>query len=252
LNFYKNFMEQDEELEFKRGNVLESIYNKNYTTMTQEEQRDFLNGISKIYEEILKKDEKFAPVYYRLGFIYRNMQQFIKSKLYFEKFLELYTEDEQDIKEEVRENLKELEDYAAIESANAYLAYGRYGKAYESLKKVSSLYPDKAELHYLLSLSQYNLDLMDEAMENIEKALYYNENDDRFYNQKALCQLKNSDIKEAVDTYKEGLSRMGDSYLLNYNLGILLYNQEEEEYKEYLEKAYNMNQSDELKRLLEN
>ncbi|CDZ75072.1 hypothetical protein ING2D1G_0930 [Peptoniphilus sp. ING2-D1G] len=252
LNFYKNFMEQDNELEFKRANVMESIYNENYTKMNEEEQRGFLNEITKIYEEILQKDEEFSLAYYRLGFIYRNMQQFIKSKLYFEKFMELYSEDEQELKEEVRESLKELEDYADIESAKTYLAYGKFDKAYEFLKKVSNLYPNKGELHYLLSLNEYNLDIMDKAMENIEKAIYYDENDDRFYNQKALCQLKNLDIKGAIETYKKGLSYMSESYLLNYNLGILLYNQNEEEYKEYFRKAYKINPSDELKALIEN
>lgn len=249
LNSADLLLEYDKDIEFAKTNVLESIYNDNFSNMSEEESTEIIKIIIDKYEEILKYDEKYALAYYRLAYINRSLENFIKSKLYFEKFL-TYQEGSEELKEEVREDLKELEDYAIIESVETYMSYGKFEESYTLLQKVSSLYPKQDLLYYLFSLCQYNLNLLEESLESINVALSMQKDIEEYYNQKSIILIALSREEAAIENYKESFFYIKESYVLNYNLGILLYNLGKDESIKYLKKAYQLNPSNEILSLI--
>ncbi|SHH45242.1 hypothetical protein SAMN02745245_01369 [Anaerosphaera aminiphila DSM 21120] len=245
-------IKKDNDVKFIEANVLESIYNIYFNEFEDEEKSKILNQVIKYYEEIIKEDSKFYLAYYRLGYIFRELKKYLKSKLYFEKFLNGEDEEKyEDLKTEVREVLLELDDYANIETVETYLSYGKFQEAYTTLQKISDLYPEKALLHYYFSLCQYNLGFVEEALESIKISLELEKKEEQFYNQEAMCYVSMDMMDNAIGSYMVGISEIEDSYLLNYNLGILLLNQENPKYKNYLKKAYQLNPNEDLLRLIE-
>jgi hypothetical protein len=109
LNAYKNIVGDDEDILFKEGNILEAIYNDNLEERTGEENKKLLEDIIKKYNEVLNLNDKYDLAYYRLAYINLNLNRFIKSKLYFEKFIN-FTKDEE-LKDEARSKLEILKNY---------------------------------------------------------------------------------------------------------------------------------------------
>lgn len=245
LRNYELYLDFDYELDFMINNLLENIYNKYLNDL--EDSENILKDIINTYEK-LAYEYKYSLSFYRLGFINKAINNYLKSKIYFEKFLQENSIN-LELKDEVREELKEIEDYSNIESAETLLNYGKSEEAYHLLKKVSTLYPNKSYLYYLLSLSETKLGLLDIALEHIDKALTYEETE-MYYNQKALILINLSQSEKAVLVYLEGIEFKNDSYLLNYNLGILLYNLGKKESFIYLKKAYQLNPDEKLLSLI--
>lgn len=250
LNSYDNFIEYDLDLEFAKANIKEVIYNKEYKNLSEEEQKEFLEDIANDYEDILNHSEEYILSYYRLGYIYRNLNYYLKSKLYFEKFLNNSENEYEELKDEIREDLKELDDYANLEASESYIAYGKLDKAYESLNNVSDLYPEKEKLHYYKALTSFGLGLLEESLDHINQSLNYNDEVEEYYNLKAQIYLNLEDLERTKETYKVGIDKLPESYLLNYNFGIFLYNIKDQAFKPYLEKAYELNPNDQIKSLL--
>lgn len=241
--------EQTIESRFAKNNVLEALYDEYIKELSDEEKTSILKRIILEYEKLIAEENSYAPAYYRLGYINRALEKYIKSKLYFEKFLRF--SDNDILNEEVRSVLEELEDYANIESVKTYISYGKFNEAYNLLLKVSSLYPTQDEVLYYIGLCQYNLGYIKESIESIKEAIDLNKNQEEYYNQLAISNIALGKEEEAIEVYKSAFFNIKESYLLNYNLGILLLNLGKGGYEEYLKKAYQLNPSDELLSLID-
>ena len=248
LNALNNICDETLESRFAEINVLEVLYDEYISELSDEDKNYILKRIITEYEKIVAEDNEYSPVYYRLGYVNRALNKFIKSKLYFEKFL-AYSDNDL-LKEEIREVLKELDDYAKIESIRTYLSYGKFNEAYKISQDVSGLYPVKDEVLYYLAICQYNLGYIEESIESLNKAIDINKEQEEYYNQLAINYVAIKQEEEAVRIYKEALFNIKDSYTINYNLGILLLNLNNEEYKKYLKKAYQLNANEDLLNLI--
>lgn len=250
IKSYDLIIDYNEDLEFAKYNILESIFNENFDEIEEKDKEILLKSLIDGYESIISKNNGHSLSYYRLGYIYRSLSYYLKSKIYLEKFLLYSKEDYENLKDEVREDLKEIEDYANIEIANSYISYGKFSEAYEALQKVSDLYPEKDELYYLFSLCQYNLGLVEDAIESVNYSIKINPKVDQYYNHKAISYISLANNDKAISTYKEGIIENEDSFLLNYNLGILLLNLKMDGYKKYLKKSYQLNPREEILELI--
>lgn len=244
-----NICDQTIEGRFAKNNILEALYDEYAKELSDDEKTNILKRIIIEYEKLIAEENSYAPAYYRLGYVNRALGKYIKSKLYFEKFLR-FSENEI-LNEEVRSVLEELEDYANIESVKTYISYGKFNEAYNLLLKISGLYPVQDEVLYYIGLCQYNLGFVKESIKSIEEAIDLNKNQEEYYNQLAISNIAIGNEEKAIKVYKNAFFNIKDSYLLNYNLGILLLNLGRDEYKDYLKKAYQLNPSDELLDLLD-
>ena len=237
------------ESRFAETNVLESLYDKYFNKLNDDEKSQIIQRIIKSYETIIAEDRLYAPDYYRLGYVNRALNKYIKSKLHFEKFLSY--SDNEILKEEVREILKELDDYAKVESIRTYLSYAKFDQAYKLTQEVSSLYPRKDEILYYKALCEYNLGFIEESIINLEEAISINKEQEEYYNQLAISNIALGNEEEAVKVYKNAMFYIKESYTINYNLGILLMNMGKDEYKKYLKKAYQLNPNEEILKLID-
>lgn len=248
ISTLNQFYNDDLNAKFTLNNILETLYNEYFDKLDEKEKSQILLRIIKEYEYIISENEEFAPAYYRLGYINRSLGKYIKSKLYFEKYLRY--SDIEEMKEEVREVLKEIEDYANIETAITYISYGKFEEAYLSVQQISALYPKQDEVLYYKGLCQYNLGYVDESINSLKKAVKINKNQEEYVNQLAISYISSGKEEEAIKTYKDALFNIKDSYTIYYNLGILMMNLKMPGYKEYLKKAYHINQNEDLLKLI--
>ncbi len=249
LNFLKELYPDDIDLEFKRVNILEQFYNENFQDLTEEDRQEILRSITTSYEK-LTIEHNYPLAYYRLGYINLSTENYIKSSLYFEKYLN-YSEDEE-LKQEVREELEELSDYKNIETANTYIAYGENYKAIEALEKVSGQYPNPEEVEYLLGTSYYNIGEYERAIEYLTKSLEKIKDNPDIYTRLALANVQLNKLEEGERIYKKAIFNIKDDYTIYYNLGIIELNRgKREEAVENLKKAYQLSSKEEIYSLVE-
>lgn len=246
IKAHKPIVGYDSDLYFTELGILEEIYNKNFEVLEDEEKENIIKELLQGYEEINIK-EYYPLADYKLGNINKSLQNYLKSMLYFKKFLNADGYD--DLKNEVRNQIIEIEDFARIEEAEAYLSYGKFKEAEMALDKISNSYYEPAKLEYYKSLSNYYQEKFETALEQIEKALKI-EKREEYYNHAAMIYIALEDTKKAIDTLLEGIENFNQSYTLNYNLGSIYYNLNDREYKKYLQRAYELNPNDELAKML--
>lgn len=248
LNSYKNIVGVDEDVLFKEGNILESFYNEGLDERTEEENKKLLEEIIQKYNEVLNLNERYDLAYYRLAYINLNLNRFIKSKLYFERFIN-FTKDEE-LKEEARSKLEILKNYAAFDSAKAYIARGDFTKAKIEIDKIDDNFQKDMSFYYLLALCEYNLGRLDEANESINKSIEFEANEENI-NLLAMILLNKEEYNHAIEVYKDGIEKIKNSFVLNYNLGLILLDLNEiEEALEYLERAYEISPNKDLKEFI--
>lgn len=237
----------DSDLYFTQLGVLEELYNKYFEELEDDEKTNIITELLKGYENITNKEE-YPLATYKLGHINLSLGNNLKAMLYFKKFLN--APKYEDLKNEVRNQIEEIEDYARIEEGEAYLRYGKFKEAEAAFNKISKNYPMQDKIFYYKSIINYNLGYYEQSNIQIEKAIELNKREE-YYNQAALNNVALDDVKKAINWFEKGIVELGDKYTLNYNLGLLYYNLNDAKYKEYLKRAYNLKPSEELKSLLE-
>ncbi|WP_455258426.1 tetratricopeptide repeat protein [Peptoniphilus asaccharolyticus] len=246
LNAQDALLDYDADLFFTRLGVLEQIYNENIELLEDEEKQEIVSKLLKGYEDITKKEE-YPLALYKLGHINTGIGNHLKAMLYFKKFLNFDSNDE--LKNEVRVNMEELEDYARMEEGEAYLRYGKFREAENAFNRISESYYEVDKVSYYKSIINYHLSNYEEAYELIEEAIE-KVNREEYYNHAALVSVALDNIDQSIAWYEKGLEEFNRSYTLNYNLGLLYYNLKDKKYKDYFQKAYEIEPSEQLLSLL--
>lgn len=249
LKGYENLDPTNNEVFFTLTSLMETIYNNQLEIWSDEQKNESLRTIIKRYENLIARDMGFDLPYLRLGYINLALKRYLKSKLYFEKFL-LYSQKEE-LKEEVRIQLDEIEDYAAMESAQTYVSYGKFEEAIAYLKKIGKSYPLQDYLNYLLGLCYHKLGRNSIALEFAEETCK-NSMQEEYTNLLGMIYLQQNKLEICEKTYRQGIANNPESYLLNYNLGLIL--AQEKKYMQsikFLKKAYQIQNSKEVLTMIE-
>lgn len=250
LKSYQNILGEDEDILFKEGNVLEAYYNDGFENRDEEENKKFLEDIIRKYNEVLNLNDMYDLAYYRLAYVNLNLKKFIKSKLYFEKFIN-YTKNEE-LKEDARSKLEILKNYASFDAARAYISKGDFTKAKIELDKIDDNFQKDTTFFYIKGLCEYNLGQLEEAEESINKSIETQINEENI-NLLAMIHLNKEEYNSAIEVYKQGVEKLENSFVLNYNLGLILLDlAENEEAIKYLNRAYEIEPRDELKEFIKN
>ncbi|HLR20948.1 MAG TPA: tetratricopeptide repeat protein [Tissierellaceae bacterium] len=216
---------------------------KKYMLMENEEKgQKFLKYSTKKLENILDIDKDFAPAYYKLGYHYKYMKQYLKANLVWQKFLPL-GEDEL-LVQEVREEINIIEDDANLEAGLTYLNYNDYKKALDYLLKLIPDHEKSWSVNYFIGQAYSGLGQWDFAIEFLSNALEYNEEID-IYNELGIAYFNIGNIKRAVDIFNKGIKYDEDDYKLYFNRGLAYL--QLEQYNEALkdiDKAYELNPGD--------
>lgn len=243
LKGYEEVAGEDPDIIFKEANILEGLYNKIHEEEYEKSQK-LLNIIIKKYNRVLNLDEGFALAYYRLAYINLALAKFIKANMYFEKFINLSKDEE--LKDEVRKEIEIIRNNVNYDSAKTYLSYGDYDKAINQLDSISEDFDKDESFYYTYAISYYNIGDMDRAEEYGKLSVEKKATEENI-NLLATIYAGRNEFTRSIDILELGLEEIEESYPLNYNMGIIYLNMNQEEKGlEYLEKANKISPNKEL------
>lgn len=208
----------DDKVYFSLGQGMENL---DISILNEKDKLAYAVEIMKTYERVLNINEEFSLAHYKLGYIYREFGQFIKSKLSFEKFIKL---DKNEFRiQEVRETLEEINSEILKEEAVIEMNAGNYT---EGLKKLLDVVVEKRDdlYYYHLSLCYVNLNDFEPALDAIKKAIEI-EDIGIYHNQLAIIYQGLGNIELAKKEIEETIDKFGPDYYLNFNLGTIQYNE---------------------------
>lgn len=231
---------------FNYSMALENILN---TTEDEELKTIIFNEITNNLEKIIDIDEKFALTYYKLGFYYRHSEQFVKTKLIWEKYLKL--EDDAERKDEIREELLIIENDIEFEETLVLLTQGQYSMALEKLLKISKT-SNWWNIYYLIGICYQNLNETEKAIEYFQLAIDNEGENVNVYNEMAIAYFTLGDPETAIENLNIGIDLDPDNYEVYFNRG-MVYQQLGliDRAIEDIERAYEINPSQRIKEHLE-
>lgn len=219
---YFNFLVEenlvDEKVYFSLGQSMENI---DISLLDEQEKNAYAIEIMNVYEKVLNINKEFPLGLYKLGYLYKEFGQFIKSKLTFEKFIQV---DKNDFRiQEVREVLEEINSEILKEEAVLELNSGNFDKA---LKKLLEVNVEKRDdlYFYHLSLCYVNLGDFEGALDAIKKSIDIKDLA-VYHNQLAIVYQGLGNMNLAKKEIEETIDKFGPDYYLNFNLGTIQYNE---------------------------
>lgn len=230
---------------FNYGVAIEGIAKEYISKGKEEKGREFLDYSTRTLERILDQDKDFGPVYYKLGYHYKHLGQFLKASLMWKKFLPL-SEDEM-LTEEIREEIDLIEDDYNLEAGLTYLNYKDYDKALEYLLKLIPNHKESWNVNYFIGQAYNGLEEWNMAAKFFRKALDYNKEVD-IYNELGIAYFNMGDIEVAIDIFTKGIERNKEDFKLYFNRGLAYV--ELASYRKSLEdmdKAYELNPDDNIR-----
>lgn len=206
---------------------------------------DFLLEALASLEKIIGLDDSFALAYYQLGFHYSNQSQFVKAKLTWDRALDLGLDDE--TRTDIMENLAKIDHKVRYEHAYNLVFQGKAEEGLQDLLDLESQYPDWWNLLFIISLAYKSLGDLGQAKSYLEKILITRPTQVDTLVEMALCLAQEVNMPGAIDYLTRAAKLKKDDPEILCNLGMAyLHNGEEDEARYYIERAYEIDPTDEV------
>ncbi len=206
---------------------------------------DFLLEALASLEKIIGLDASFALAYYQLGFHYSNQSQFVKAKLTWDRALDLGLDDE--TRTDIMENLAKIDHKVRYEHAYNLVFQGKAEEGLQDLLDLESQYPDWWNLLFIISLAYKSLGDLGQAKSYLEKILITRPTQVDTLVEMALCLAQEANMSGAIDYLTRAAKLKKDDPEILCNLGMAyLHNGEEDEARYYIERAYEIDPTDEV------
>ncbi len=184
----------------------------------QEVKEAFIANSIEILEEITKRSPDYSLAYYELGNIFRALGEYIKSMNYYRKALELV--DEESVKEEIRNSMKDIEPDALIEDAIHYISKMNYKKALELLLDVQKNV-SRYDVLYYLAICYMNMEDFDNALYYFDKALKGGADFATLYIDYIYVLYSSGEIYKALDIANQALDKYPADLKIRYNRALI-------------------------------
>lgn len=206
---------------------------------------DFLLEALASLEKIIGLDDSFDLAYYQLGFHYSNQNQFVKAKLTWDRALDLGLDDE--TRTDIMENLAKIDHKVRYEHAYNLVFQGKAEEGLQDLLDLESQYPDWWNLLFIISLAYKSLGDLGQAKYYLEKILISRPTQVDTLVEMALCLAQEANMTGAIDYLTRAAKLKKDDPEILCNLGMAyLHNGEEDEARYYIERAYEIDPTDEV------
>lgn len=206
---------------------------------------DFLLEALASLEKIIGLDDSFALAYYQLGFHYSNQSQFVKAKLTWDRALDLGLDDK--TRTDIMENLAKIDHKVRYEHAYNLVFQGKAEEGLQDLLDLESQYPDWWNLLFIISLAYKSLGDLGQAKSYLEKILITRPTQVDTLVEMALCLAQEANMPGAIDYLTRAAKLKKDDPEILCNLGMAyLHNGEEDEARYYIERAYEIDPTDEV------
>ncbi len=214
----------------------------------------FMNEAVKYFEKSLNYDDKFALSYYKLGFYYKNNQQYIKAKLFWEQQQEF--DDDAVRIDEIRNEIEQLDVYVRYETGYNLILNSEAQKGLDILLPLVEDYSGWWNLLFFIGLGYRSLGEYEIAEKYFENVLKIEEGQIHAINELGLCKMCLEKYEEAKELFTM-LAAMDpkNSEILCNKASANLYLGNKEEAERDIEKALKINPEDEIaieiKRMIE-
>ncbi|MBS4535301.1 tetratricopeptide repeat protein [Clostridium sp. D2Q-14] len=217
------------------------FYNKNKI----KEGNIFFRESTNQFETILDIDSSFDLTYYKLGYHYRNMKQYKKAQLIWEKFINMTSNDE--LKKEIELEVEVIKDDVKYEEGYNLILRG---KSEEGLEKLLSLVKDNSDwwnLLFFIGLGYRQLGNYNEAIKYFNKVLIIEPKQVDALNEIGLCYANLKRFDEAISSFSKAIEIKPKDYQILCNRGMTYLQQGNlDEAENDIEKAYDMNPEDDI------
>lgn len=230
---------------FNYGLAIEGLAKK-FMELDNEKGEDFLNFSTNLFESILDIDEEFPLAYYKLGYHYLYLEQYLKASLTWKKFIAM-SKDEILI-QEIRNEVEGIDEDVVYETGLTYLVYRDYEKSLNLLLQLMPKYKDNWNLNFSIGRCYIGLELFDLAIEYISEAIELNKEDPDLYNELGIIYYNMGDVIKAIEVFTSGIDSCPSDLKLFFNRGMtyILIN-EYERALEDIDKAYALDPNEEIK-----
>lgn len=199
-----------------------ALYNLARLLWRLDEEKEIKENFLKIsidyLEKILSRNRDYSLAYYELANIFRALGEFIKSMSYYRKALELV--DDETVKEEIRNKMKEIQPDALIENAIYYISKMNYSKAIELLNEVQKN-SNRFDALYYLAVSYMNMEDFDNAQEYFDKALKGGADFATLYIDYIYVLYSSGQIYKALDLANDALEKYPADLKIRYNRALI-------------------------------
>lgn len=205
----------------------------------------FFNASTRIIEKALNIDSNFDLAYYKLGYHYKNSSQFVKSKLTWEKYLQLGNDNE--LLDEVRENLESMQDDVIYEEGYNDILSGNSRVGLEKLLPLKEKYVDWWNLLFIIGLGFRQLNMYQEAKSEFENVLDIVPDQVDALNELGLCLAFLGEYEEAITKLSRAIELKPKDYEIKCNRGMVyLQINDIENAENDIKAAYELNNTDEI------
>lgn len=169
-------------------------------------------------EDLISTDQDYSLAYYELGNIFRALGEYLKAMSYYRHALELV--DVEDVKEEIRGIMKEIEPDALVEDAIYYINRMNYSKAIDLLyeaQKNSSRY----DVLYYLAVAYMNQEDFVMAEEYFDRALKGGADFATLYIDYIYVKYSSGQIVDALNLANEALEKYPTDLKIRYNRALI-------------------------------
>ena len=154
------------------------------------------------FETVLDNDTNDSNTYFNIGYCYFKLEKFDSARYYFERAVELNSEDL----------------YAHFYLGNIYLKDDADELAQNEFEKVLTISPDYSWAYYNLAVIDYRATDYTNALEKLNKTIFYNPKDIEAYKIQVKILLKLNEFEQVIDTVSSAISKCGENGDLFYLL----------------------------------
>lgn len=197
------------------------------------------------FEVILDIDPSFDLAYYKLGYHYRNMKQYKKTELIWEKFVNMTSNDE--LIKEIKLQLELIKDDVNYEEGYNLILRGKSEDGLEKLLPLAENNSDWWNLLFFIGLGYRQSGNYNEAIKYFEKVLILKDNQVDALNEVGLCYANIARFDQAITNFNKAIEIKPNEYQVLCNRG-MTYLQEGnlEKAEKDIEKAYEINPEDDV------
>ena len=216
LIFFKAAHELDGKNSFAAYNYARLLWRLD---LNKEEKSTFIGEAIKILEKVTIDDPSFALAFFELANINKSIGEYMKSMNLYKKTLALV--EEENLKEEIRTKMKEIEPDALVEDAIYFINKMDYGKAIDLLNDANKLV-SRYDVLYYLAVCYTNLDQLDLADEFFQKAIDGGADFATLYIDYIFVKYSKHQTEQALDLANQAIDRYPADIKLRYNRGLIL------------------------------
>lgn len=205
----------------------------------------FFEEAHKYFEKALDYDDKFALSYYKLGYYYKRMQQYIKAELTWEKHQEI---DDDTVRiDEIRNELISLKPYVDYERGYNLVLKERPEEALEFLLPLVKDFSGWWNLLFFIGLAYRSLGDYEIAEKYFENVLKIDGSQKEAMNELGLCKICRKKYVEAEELFSTLLSiDPGNCEVFCNRAVALFYNNQIDRALEDIQTALKINPSDQV------